>query len=118
MHNFLLLIIITPRRSSEKEEIIQAIFSFLFVLFLHLLLQLMGHEVLKLRQQLERLQTTQRHMLGEDLSQLTVPDLLQLEQQLDMGSSRVQERKKNCVFWYCGSRINSYSKKSRIFEER
>ncbi|CAK9189989.1 unnamed protein product [Sphagnum troendelagicum] len=54
---------------------------------------LMGHEVLKLRQQLERLQTTQRHMLGEDLSQLTVPDLLQLEQQLDMGSSRVQERK-------------------------
>ncbi|CAM6020910.1 unnamed protein product, partial [Sphagnum balticum] len=54
---------------------------------------LMGHEVLKLRQQLERLQTTQRHMLGEDLSQLTVPDLLQLEQQLDMGSSRVQARK-------------------------
>lgn len=61
MHNFLLIIIIiTPRRSSEKEEIIQALFSFLFVLFLHLLLQLMGHEVLKLRQQLERLQTTQR----------------------------------------------------------
>jgi hypothetical protein len=32
-------------------------------------------------------------MLGEDLSMLTVPELLQLEQQLAMGSSRVQARK-------------------------
>jgi hypothetical protein len=32
-------------------------------------------------------------MLGEDLSMLTVPELLQLEQQLSMGSSRVQARK-------------------------
>jgi MADS-box transcription factor len=36
-----------------------------------------------------------RHMLGEDLSVLTIPDLLQLEQQLDIGSSRVQARKVN-----------------------
>ncbi|CAK9217002.1 unnamed protein product [Sphagnum jensenii] len=53
----------------------------------------LGREVVKLRQQVERLQSTQRHMLGEDLSALTVPDLLQLEQQLDIGSSRVQARK-------------------------
>ena len=32
-------------------------------------------------------------MLGEDLQVLTVPDLLQLEQQLDMGASRVRARK-------------------------
>ncbi|CAK9881630.1 unnamed protein product [Sphagnum jensenii] len=55
--------------------------------------ELMGHEIVKLRQQLERLQSTFRHMLGEDLSMLTVPELLQLEQQLAMGSSRVQARK-------------------------
>ncbi|CAM6024877.1 unnamed protein product [Sphagnum balticum] len=55
--------------------------------------ELMGHEIVKLRQQLERLQSTYRHMLGEDLSMLTVPELLQLEQQLAMGSSRVQARK-------------------------
>ncbi|XP_024394528.1 agamous-like MADS-box protein AGL11 isoform X1 [Physcomitrium patens] len=53
----------------------------------------MGREVVKLRQQLERLQHSQRHMLGEDLQVLTVPDLLQLEQQLDMGVSRVRARK-------------------------
>lgn len=34
-----------------------------------------------------------RHMLGEDLSLLKVPDLLQLEQQLDLGASRVRARK-------------------------
>jgi len=32
-------------------------------------------------------------MLGEDLSLLKVPDLLQLEQQLDLGVSRVKARK-------------------------
>jgi len=32
-------------------------------------------------------------MLGEDLQVLTVPDLLQLEQQLDLGSQRVRARK-------------------------
>jgi hypothetical protein len=31
MHNFLLVIIITPRRSSEKEEIIQALRIFFLV---------------------------------------------------------------------------------------
>lgn len=53
----------------------------------------LGREVVKLRQELERLQHSQRHMLGEDLQVLTVPDLLQLEQQLDMGASRVRARK-------------------------
>jgi len=32
-------------------------------------------------------------MLGEDLSLLKMPDLLQLEQQLDLGASRVRARK-------------------------
>ena len=34
-----------------------------------------------------------RNMLGEDLAELKVSDLLQLEQQLDMGASRVRARK-------------------------
>lgn len=37
--------------------------------------------------------TSCRHLLGEDLSLLKVPDLLQLEQQLDLGASRVRARK-------------------------
>ncbi|XP_024373432.1 agamous-like MADS-box protein AGL11 isoform X2 [Physcomitrium patens] len=53
----------------------------------------MGREVVKLRQQLERMQHSQRQMLGEDLQVLTVSDLLQLEQQLDVGASRVRARK-------------------------
>ncbi|OAE31261.1 hypothetical protein AXG93_1962s1180 [Marchantia polymorpha subsp. ruderalis] len=53
----------------------------------------MSREVMKLRQQLEHSQHTQRHMLGEDLTVLSVPDLLQLEQQLDVGVSRVRQRK-------------------------
>jgi len=32
-------------------------------------------------------------MLGENLSVLTVPDLLLLEQQLDMGVSRIRAKK-------------------------
>ncbi|KAL3688590.1 hypothetical protein R1sor_014899 [Riccia sorocarpa] len=53
----------------------------------------MSREVMKLRQQLEHSQHTQRHMLGEDLTVLSVTDLLQLEQQLDVGVSRVRQRK-------------------------
>ncbi|CAM6105422.1 unnamed protein product [Calypogeia fissa] len=52
-----------------------------------------SREVMKLRQQLQHCQHTQRHMLGEDLTVLSVPDLLQLEQQLDLGVSRVRARK-------------------------
>lgn len=38
-----------------------------------------------------------RRMLGEDLAELKVSDLLQLEQQLDLGASRVRARKaSNC----------------------
>ncbi|CAM6037063.1 unnamed protein product [Sphagnum compactum] len=55
--------------------------------------EFMGREVVRLRQQLDHLQNSQRHMLGENLSVLTVPDLLLLEQQLDMGVSRVRARK-------------------------
>jgi hypothetical protein len=53
----------------------------------------MGREVVRLRQQLDHLENSQRHMLGENLSVLTVPDLLLLEQQLDMGVSRIRARK-------------------------
>ena len=37
--------------------------------------------------------TSGRHMLGEDLSLLKVKDLLQLEQELDLGATRVRARK-------------------------
>ncbi|XP_024371895.1 agamous-like MADS-box protein AGL11 [Physcomitrium patens] len=57
----------------------------------------MGCEVVKLREQLEQLKASHRHMLGEDLSLLKVPDLLQLEQQLDLGASRVRARKNQLI---------------------
>lgn len=34
-----------------------------------------------------------RHLLGEDLSALTVSELLKLEQQLELGASRVRARR-------------------------
>nr|AAG09136.2 MADS-domain protein PPM1 [Physcomitrium patens] len=57
----------------------------------------LGREVLKLQEQVERLKSSQRRMLGEDLSALKVPDLLQLEQQLDLGASRVRARKNQLI---------------------
>ncbi|KAG0593083.1 hypothetical protein M758_1G297000 [Ceratodon purpureus] len=59
--------------------------------------QFMGREVAKLREQLEQLKVSQRNMLGEDLAELKVSDLLQLEQQLDMGASRVRARKNQLI---------------------
>ena len=50
----------------------------------------MGREVMKLREQLEQVKVSHRHMLGEDLAELKVTDLLQLEQQLDLGATRVR----------------------------
>nr|AAS55893.1 MIKC-type MADS-box protein [Physcomitrium patens] len=58
---------------------------------------LLGREVIKLKQQVERLESSQRHMLGEDLSALKVSDLLELEQQLDQGASRVRARKNQLI---------------------
>lgn len=39
-----------------------------------------------------------RHMLGEDLHVLSIPDLLNLEQQLDTGASRVRAKKASSVY--------------------
>lgn len=57
----------------------------------------MGREVVKLQEQLERLRSSQRHMLGEDLSLLKVHELVQLEQQIDLGVSRVRARKNQLI---------------------
>ncbi|KAG0581458.1 hypothetical protein KC19_4G253500 [Ceratodon purpureus] len=57
----------------------------------------MGREVVKLQEHLERLRSSQRHMLGEDLSLLKVNDLVQLEQQLDLGASRIRARKNQLI---------------------
>lgn len=41
--------------------------------------------------------TSCRHMLGEDLSMLKVNDLVQLEQELALGASRVRARKASTI---------------------
>lgn len=54
---------------------------------------LLGRELVKLREQLEQSKLSLRHLLGEDLSALTVSELLKLEQQLELGASRVRARR-------------------------
>lgn len=58
---------------------------------------LMSREVVKLQEELEQLKISRRHLLGEDLSALKMPDLLKLEQQLDLGASRVRARKNQLI---------------------
>lgn len=44
------------------------------------------------------LPSCRRHMQGEDLQVLSIPDLLNLEQQLDTGASRVRARKASTIW--------------------
>ncbi|XP_024538442.1 agamous-like MADS-box protein AGL11 isoform X2 [Selaginella moellendorffii] len=52
-----------------------------------------SREVIRLKQQLERSQQTQRHLLGDDLAHLALKDLQSLEQQLELGLNRIRSRK-------------------------
>ncbi|KAJ7558356.1 hypothetical protein O6H91_04G035400 [Diphasiastrum complanatum] len=52
-----------------------------------------NQRIAKLREELEHLQTMRRHMLGDDIGCLTLESLQQLENQLDIGVSRIRSRK-------------------------
>ncbi|CAK9878219.1 unnamed protein product [Sphagnum jensenii] len=75
--------------------------------------EFMGREVVRLRQQLDHLENSQRHMLGENLSVLTVPDLLLLEQQLDMGVSRIRAKKNQLLL----EEIDNLRRKERDLQQ-
>ncbi|KAJ7558484.1 hypothetical protein O6H91_04G041800 [Diphasiastrum complanatum] len=52
-----------------------------------------GREALKLKEDLEILRKTNRHLRGEDLHVLGIEDLKRLEEQLNIGLSRVRSKK-------------------------
>ncbi|XP_057846660.2 MADS-box transcription factor 23 isoform X2 [Cryptomeria japonica] len=51
------------------------------------------HELARLKHQVEQLQLWQKHMMGEQISNLGMKDLQQLERQMEVGMSRIRARK-------------------------
>nr|QWX93760.1 MADS-box protein 21 [Cunninghamia lanceolata] len=51
------------------------------------------HEVTRLKHQVEQLQLGQRHMMGEQISDLSMKDLQELEHQMEVGMSQIRARK-------------------------
>ncbi|EFJ13151.1 MADS-domain transcription factor [Selaginella moellendorffii] len=56
-----------------------------------------GRELIRLKQQIEQLQQTHRHMVGEDLIHLGIKDLQQLEHRLLSGLERIRARKDQLI---------------------
>ncbi|GLJ48461.1 hypothetical protein SUGI_1022980 [Cryptomeria japonica] len=50
-------------------------------------------EVARLKHEVEQLQLWQKHMMGEQISNLSMKDLQQLEHQMEVGMSRIRARK-------------------------
>ncbi|OMO99086.1 Transcription factor, K-box, partial [Corchorus capsularis] len=50
-------------------------------------------ESAKLRQQIQMLQNSNRHLMGDSLSSLTVKELKQLENRLERGITRIRSKK-------------------------
>lgn len=55
-------------------------------------------ELMELKRKADNLQRWRRHLMGEDLDQLSVKELQQLEQQLEEGLKRVKLRKTQIMF--------------------
>nr|QWX93759.1 MADS-box protein 20 [Cunninghamia lanceolata] len=51
------------------------------------------HELARWKRQVEQLQLWQKHMMGEQISNLSMKDLQQLENQMEVGMSRIRARK-------------------------
>uniref|UniRef100_A0A1D1XDA0 Floral homeotic protein AGAMOUS n=1 Tax=Anthurium amnicola TaxID=1678845 RepID=A0A1D1XDA0_9ARAE len=56
------------------------------------------HEAAKLRQQIQILSNSNRHLMGEHLDALTVKELKQLENRLERGIARVRSKKQEMLF--------------------
>ncbi|OVA16326.1 Transcription factor [Macleaya cordata] len=55
-------------------------------------------EATKLRQQIQILQNSNRHLMGDSLNSLTVKELKQLENRLERGLSRIRSKKHEMLF--------------------
>ncbi|KAI3986420.1 hypothetical protein MKX01_037702 [Papaver californicum] len=55
-------------------------------------------EATKLKQQIQILQNTNRHLMGESISSLTVKELKQLENRLERGLTRIRSKKHEMMF--------------------
>ncbi|RZC63842.1 hypothetical protein C5167_025581 [Papaver somniferum] len=55
-------------------------------------------EATKLKQQIQILQNTNRHLMGESISSLTVKELKQLENRLERGLTRIRSKKNELMF--------------------
>nr|ASY97762.1 AGL11 [Cercidiphyllum japonicum] len=55
--------------------------------------QFYQQESVKLRQQIQMIQNSNRHLMGESLGSLTVKELKQLENRLDRGITRIRSKK-------------------------
>ncbi|MCL7049841.1 hypothetical protein MKW94_028832 [Papaver nudicaule] len=55
-------------------------------------------EATKLKQQIQILQNTNRHLMGESISSLTVKELKQLENRLERGLTRIRSKRHEMMF--------------------
>nr|AJP06275.1 DAL23 [Pinus tabuliformis] len=71
-------------------------------------------EMTRMKNENEKLQTNLRHMMGEDLTSLTLSELHHLEQQLDVGANRVRSRKNQLML----QQLDNLRRKERLLEEQ
>nr|AJP06279.1 DAL6 [Pinus tabuliformis] len=71
-------------------------------------------EITRMKNENEKLQTSIRHMLGEDLTSMTMAELHHLEQQLEVAANRVRSRKNHLVM----QQLDNLRRKERLLEEQ
>nr|BAD93174.1 MADS-box transcription factor GbMADS10 [Ginkgo biloba] len=71
-------------------------------------------EMTRIKNENEKLQTSIRHMLGEDLTSLTMTELHHLEQQLEVAANRVRTRKNQLML----QQLDNLRRKERLLEEQ
>lgn len=70
-------------------------------------------EVMQMKEEVKRLQDQNRHLMGEDLSELNLKDLHHLEQVLELSLHHVRDRKDKIV----NDQLEELSKKERCLSE-
>lgn len=73
-----------------------------------------GDEYVRLKSKLDALQKSQRQLLGEQLSSLTIKELQQLEQQLDSSLKHIRSRKNQLMF----DSISALQKKEKTLTDQ